>query len=290
MKLHLLARTTQNNQSFNVSHNSYPHFLKVWHYHPELELVVIQKSTGTHFIGDHIGRFEPGDVVLIGKNLPHMWLNDEIFFKEKQDHNAQAVAVHFRKDFMGEAFICAPENSKMTKLLDLAVNGLKFTQIHNQIREDIHALLDREPFDRLILFLQILHKLALEKGVVQLSSPSFMDNYHSGASNRLDKVYGFVYKNFKDNINSGDVAYFIGMNASAFSRYFKRIHGKTFTAYLNEIRIGYACKLLLENEVKITQIGFACGFNNLSNFNRQFKTLTKVSPSKYRQIHACTLQ
>lgn len=285
MKLHLLDRTSQDHHSFNVSLNSYPHFLKVWHYHPELELVSILKSTGTHFIGDNIERFDVGDVILIGRNLPHMWLNDEAYFNQKIENEAKAVAIHFKNDFLGDTFLMAPENKKILELVGKAKRGLKFVRIERTIIEDINSLVNLKPFKRMIRFIEILHSLANHKTIKVLSSPSFLDNFHETDNKRLNKIYEFVYNGFKENINSRDVADYIGMNPSAFSRYFKSKHRKTFTTYLNEIRVGYACKLLLERDINITTIGYECGFNNLSNFNRQFKAITTLSPSKYIQFY-----
>lgn len=285
MKLHLLDRTSQDHHSFNVSLNSYPHFLKVWHYHPELELVSILKSTGTRFIGDNIERFDVGDVILIGKDLPHMWLNDESYFNQTTEKEAEAVAIHFKNDFLGNAFLMAPENKRILDLLEKAKRGIKFISIENKVIEDINSLLNLKPFNRMIQFIEILDSLANHKDIKVLSSPSFLDNFHRTDNKRLDKIYEFVYNGFKEDINSRDVAEYIGMNPSAFSRYFKSIHRKTFTTYLNEIRVGYACRLLLERDVNITAIGYECGFNNLSNFNRQFKAITTFSPTQYIQIH-----
>lgn len=285
MKLYLLDRTSSHQHSFNVSLNSYPHFLKVWHYHPELELVSILKSTGTHFIGDNIERFDVGDVILIGKDLPHMWLNDEHYFNQKIENEAEAVAVHFKHDFLGDTFLMAPENKSILQILDKAGRGIKFVGIDNKIIDAINSLLNLKPFKRMIQFIEILDSLANHKNIKVLSSTSFLDNFHQTDNKRLNKIYEFVYNGFKEDINSRDVAEYIGMNPSAFSRYFKSIHRKTFTTYLNEIKVGYACKLLLEHDLNITAIGYECGFNNLSNFNRQFKAITTLSPTKYIQFH-----
>ncbi len=285
MELHLLDRASPDHHSFNVSHNCYPHFLKVWHYHPELELVSLVKSTGTHFIGDHIERFEGGEVVLIGKNVPHMWLNDEAYFDFQSEDSAEAIAVHFKKDFLGDQFLEVPEAKKIRELFEKAGRGIKFNKLEKGVKDDIRGLMDLEPFTRMIRFIEILQILANHKEYRVLSSSSFLDRFFKTENKRLDKIYEFVYNNFTENINSKDVAAFIGMNASAFSRFFKRTHRKTFTTYLNEIRIGYACKLLLESEGNIAAIGYESGYNNLSNFNRQFKAITKLSPTKYIQFY-----
>ena len=285
MKLHLLDRASQDNRSFSVSHNCYPYFLKIWHYHPELELVYIIKSSGTHFIGDTIERFNVGDLILIGKNLPHMWLNDESYFEEESSQMAEALAVHFKRDFLGEPFLIAPENQKVNQLIERATRGIKFMNVEKTVIKNIKSLMTLSPFKRMVQFIELLDILANHKDIQVLTSSNYFNTFSKTNNKRLDKIYEFVYKNFRNSINSKDVANHIGMNSSAFSRYFKRIHRKTFTTYLNEIRIGYACKLLLENDVNITAIGYESGFNNLSNFNRQFKAITKLSPTKYIHIY-----
>ncbi len=285
MKLHLLDRTIQNHHSFNVSHNRYPHFLKIWHYHPELELVAVLKSSGTHFIGDNIERFNVGDVILIGENLPHMWLNDERYFYDDSKDVAEAVGVHFKKNFLGELFLKAPENKKIYELLNKADRGVKFVGVSKETIHDMSRLPELKPFERMMLFIEILNRLAHHKTMKVLSTAGFLNTFFKTNNKRLDKIYEFVYKNFKSAINSKDVAEFIGMNPSAFSRYFKRIHRKTFTTYLNEVRVGYSCKLLLEDSGNISAIAYESGFNNLSNFNRQFRMIMKLSPSEYIQIH-----
>lgn len=285
MQLHLLDRANFNHYSFNVLHDRYPHFLKMWHYHPEFELLHIAKSSGTHFIGDNIERFEGGEVILIGENVPHMWLSDDKYFDSPSENSAEAFGVHFKKDFLGDGFLLAPEVKKIQVLLEKAKRGIKFINPKNEVINGIKELLDLSPFKRMIKFIEILQVLATHKEYKVLSSPSFLDTFFKTENKRLNKLYEYVYNNFKNTISSKDVAEHIGMNTSAFSRYFKHIHRKTFTTYLNEIRVGYACKLLLENEVNITAIGYECGFNNLSNFNRQFKAITKLSPTNYIQFH-----
>ena len=133
MKLHLLDRTSSKNISFTVTDNIHPHFLRVWHYHPELELVVILKSTGTRFIGDSIEKFREGEVVLIGENLPHMWLNDPEYFVESSGLEAHALAVHFNLHFLGHAFFDAPEMKAISGLLQRAVLGIQFVQLDPKI-------------------------------------------------------------------------------------------------------------------------------------------------------------
>lgn len=281
MKLHLLNRKSDASSSFSVTQNSYPYFLKVWHYHPELELVFIKKSTGTRFIGDSIQKFQPGEVVLLGKNLPHMWLNDDHYFEAEDPTAAEAVAIHFTEDFLGDAFFKSAELSHIGLMLETAIRGIKFQSTGTDIQKYFESMPTMDSFSKTIALIELLNKLTKHKDHEFLSSIGYMDNFEQNENKKLRKVYGYIFDNFKNEVNLGEVAQLVGMNPSAFSRFFKRTHRKTFSRYLNEVRIGYACKLLLENENNITGTAYESGFNNISNFNRQFRAIKKMSPKDY---------
>lgn len=285
MKLHLLDRTSLRNNSFTVKDNRFPHFLKIWHYHPELELVAVLKSTGTRFIGDSIEKFEGGEVVLIGENLPHMWQNDAAYFEKSSDLIAEAVAVHFKKDFIGFEFFNSPEMNHIAELFDIARNGIKFQGVSTKIIDEIKELISLDGFERIMKFIRILNALAKHKNYKVLSSKGFINSLVKTENKNLDKTFEYIFKNFNNSITLKEIANVAGMNPSAFSRFFKRVNRKTFSRYLNEIRIGYACKLLIENSLNISAICYESGFNNISNFNRQFKIIKGMSPTQYIQSH-----
>ncbi len=285
MKLHFLNRSSAQNHSFTVTSNKYPNFLRVWHHHPELELVLVSQSTGTRFIGDSIEKFGPGDIVLIGKDLPHMWLNDDIYFQDRSDLMAEAIAIHFKDDFLGPKIFSVLEMKHIGALFERASLGIKFEDVEPNIIARINGLPDMENFERTIGLIEILHLLAMHKEYKLLSSKGFVNSFGDGENKNMDKANAYIFKNFNTPIGSKDVAKVLKMNPSAFSRYFKRIHRKTFTKYINEIRIGYACKLLMEEKNNVTAVCYESGFNNISNFNRQFKQLTGMSPSDYVKYH-----
>lgn len=285
MKLHLLDRSSLENYSLNLVHNRYPHFLKIWHYHPELELVYILQGTGTRFIGDSIEKFEPGNLVLTGKNVPHMWLSDEEYFNDSSDLMAEALGVHFRADFLGDAFLQVPEMQAIQQLFRRAQQGIHFRDPAPSVLESVRELFQLDPFERVMQLIRLLYKLAGHRDFTLLSTPGFMQSFHQTDHRVLDEVYAFVFKNFKKPIGSRDVAEVACMHPSAFSRFFKRVHRKPFTRYLNEVRIGYACKLLMENKLTISQICYESGFSNISNFNRQFRKIMDRSPSEYINYH-----
>ena len=281
-----LIRTPLSHESFTVSQHQLPRFLNVWHYHQELELVYIEKSTGTKFIGDCIEQFSPGDLVLIGSCLPHLWLNDKEYF-EKKDLKAEAKVIHFHPNCFGDRFFSIPEMHKIRKIIEEAKVGV---HIHgknkSKIIEQIEKLFFESEFDKVLSLLNILKLIADEPGKVFLSSHSFINSYAKNSNTKLDKVYEYILNNFKEEINLNLTAELVHMNPSAFSRYFKQTTNKTFVQFLNEVRIGYACKILInQGDKNISEIAYECGYKNLSNFNRQFKLITKKTPRDYLTSH-----
>lgn len=281
MKLHLLSRSSIIDRSLKVSHNRYKNFLRVWHFHPEFELVALIQSSGMRFVGDNIERFDSGDLVLLGKNVPHMWLNDDIYFEEDSMLLAEAITVHFEKDFLGKCFLEMPEMQPLSNLFDLAKRGIRFLNVEKSLVNEFQILPNLDPTAQVVKIIDILSQLARHKDYRLLASSTFVNSFHKTENRRLNKIYEYVFENFNKPISSSNVAEIIGMNKSAFSRFFKKTHRKPFTKYLNEIRIGYACKLLLENRESITSIAYLSGFNNVSNFNRQFKIIKGKPPSLY---------
>jgi len=256
--------------------------MKVWHYHSELELVVLLKSTGTRFIGDHIHQFNEGEVILIGKNLPHMWLNDREYFDENSSLKASALVIHFKEGFLGNEFWDLPEMNAIPKLFERAKRGIKFNGVNkNKIIKHIQSLDTLPDFNKVLSLLNILQELAVESDYELLASASFLDDFKKPENRKLEPIYNYIMNNFRENISLNDVAALAYMNPSSFSRYFKRVQHKTLKRYINELRVGFACKLLLEKKYSMTDICFESGFNNLSNFNRQFKSITSFSPSDY---------
>lgn len=285
MKLHLVDRRSRNNRSFTVSHHNYPSLLKVWHYHPEIELVFLLKSTGTRFVGDSIETFEPGQLVLLGENLPHMWLNDPEYYEKESQLKAEAIAVHFKLDFLGPEFFNSPELLKVADLLERARQGILFHKPNEEVKTIMWELLSARGIERLTKLFTLLNLLCNATSYEYLSSEGFINSFNQKDTNNLKQVYEYIFKNFDEPIQLKEVAEIARMNPAAFSRFFKKIHKKTFTRYLNEIRIGYACKLLIEEKHKIIAVCFDCGFTNISNFNRQFKLIRGMTPTQFQKFY-----
>lgn len=286
MKAELISRTIHQNSSFSLECHSYKSFLKKWHYHPELELVILLESTGTRFVGDSIEKFAPGEIVLIGRNLPHLWLNDKAYFAEDSELWAKAHVVHFSENFAGSLF-SIPELSGIKHMFERARRGIRFEGPDNErIAKKVEQMFEMEGFDKVMQLLYILNDLSGYRYSKLLSSAGFVDSFKSKQNSKLIVVYEYIMNNFKQEITLDKVAELANMNPSAFSRYFKSIQKKTFTQFLNEVRIGYACKLLQEHHYNIAEVCFESGYNNISNFNRQFKALKNMSPSAYVKMYA----
>ena len=283
MKSRLLKSTIKQDVPFSIKRHSNSNFLKVRHYHPELEIVVIIKSSGTRFIGDSIEKFQPGEVVLTGKNLPHMWLNDKEYFEVNSALKVEAYCIHFLEDFIGKQFLELPISSHIHNLINLANRGIHFNNIAPSIIDSVEQLYsEQNEFKKLLLLIELLDNLANHTDKVLLSSEGYVNANKKKGS---DIIQDYIFQNFRKPIALDNIAAVANMNPTAFSRYFKRIHHKTFSQYLIEIRIGYACKLLIENKLPINQICYDSGFNNLSNFNKQFKKVKKMNPSAYLKKH-----
>jgi len=283
MKPRLLNRSNEQRQAFSIKRNRFPNFLKIRHYHPELELVHIAEGTGTRFVGDHIEKFEPGELVLLGKNLPHMWLNDKAYFQPDSDLVADALCIHFKEDFTGKPFLELAGTEPLTALFKNARRGIRFIDLDFPAAEMMQELTEeKDEFQGLLILLKLLHKLAKHPQIKLLSSEGYLERKPEEQS---DKTHEFIFKNFTKQILLSEVAAIARMNPSAFSRYFKRIHRKTFSRYLIEIRVGYACKLLIENKISVSSACYESGFNNISNFNKQFRNVMNMSPSQYIKQH-----
>ncbi len=284
MKPHFIQRhNTALHHSFSLKWNKLNHFIKLWTYHPEIELVYIIKGTGTRFVGDHIAPIEEGELILLGDNLPHKWQSDPKYFDAKNKLKAEAIVIHFLPDFLGNSIGEVSEFDNIKNLLERAHRGINFLGASKNIVSNMmQSIVETEvPFERLMILIKILNVLAEEKDIQTLTSQGY-SNQPSKRDNRMTKVHDFVMNNFHRTILLNEVASIANMNKSAFSRYFKQSNGKNFIQYLNEIRIGFACKLLLDlDEKPINEICYESGYNNLSNFNQQFKKITNLSPSNY---------
>ena len=256
-----------------------------WHYHPEYEFVLINKSTGRRMVGDHIGSFSAGDLVLMGPGLPHVWVNDQKYFEPSNRAEADAVVLHFMDNFLGENFLNLPETIGLKKVLRLSHRGLVITgNTRYRIAGLMNDMVDQTGLKRLSSLFAIFDILAKSTEYEPLASPTYMENTKEAYSDRFSKITEYVLRNFHRDITLKAVADEANMATTTFCNFFKEHFRMTFVEYLNSIRIGHVCKLLSSQDKTIIEIAYECGFNNLANFNRQFKRLKGMTPKEYRKL------
>lgn len=255
-----------------------------WHYHPEHEIIFVEKSYGIRFMGNHIGNFNDGDLMFISSNLPHVWKNDKDFYQKNKNLFVDVYVIHFREDALKEGFFDLPELSLIKRLFVLGTQGVLIRgKDHKKISELVKEVVNSTDINKLILFLKTLDAIAKTEEYELLSSPGFVNTMNSLDTERLNKVMNFITDNYTEEINIEEIADLANLSKSSFCRYFKSRTHKTFSQFLNEVRILNACKLLITSEKTITQICYSTGYNNISHFNRQFKIITRLTAKEYQK-------
>ncbi len=266
--------------SFSTVLECPPEFDTAWHHHPEYELILITGSVGTRFMGDSIQKFNETELVLVGPNLPHCWKED----LGNKNPNAKAYVIHFSADFLGSGFFDIPEGRHIKRLLELSELGLKFSSnVEQQAVWKIMQIFETTDFDRVIHLLGLLNLLAKSENLEQVSSLGFTSAFMGTQSERINKVFDYTLENFDKPADLETVAALAHMSKTAFCRFFRKSTGKTYFDFLKEIRLGHACKLMQESDLGIRQISYQCGYESISNFNKQFRELFSTTPINYRR-------
>lgn len=249
-----------------------------WHFHPEVELVYVKGGNGKRHVGNHISYYQDGDLMLIGSNLPHYGFTDRLTGNESE------TVLQMKENFLGHDFINLPEIKPIKELIENAKLGIVFTgETKDKVGAKLANLNKLPALEKLIGLIGILNDLATTKEYFYLNPEVVSMEANAMDLQRTTLIYDYVRKHFKRNISLDEIAEESSMTVPAFCRYFKKLTNKTFTHFVNEHRIVHASKLLTEGLLNITDICFACGFNNISHFNRQFKEITGKSPSEYRK-------
>jgi AraC-like DNA-binding protein len=255
-----------------------------WHHHPEYEMDLILNGKGKRMIGDHIDRFERNDLVLLGSYLPHEYMCDKEYTDHPEGFQGKAIVFQFLIDFLGPRFFEVPENKNLKRILDESYRGLQF---YGKTREKIITIMensyDLDGTERLYSLLAIFKILGQTREYRLLSSPGFMKPFHNQGDEPIQKALEYIVQHFQEEVSMKEMLSITNMSNSAFCNSFKKTCRMTFKEYLLNVRVGYACKLLTDDTLNISQIAYNCGFQNLSNFNRQFKKIKSVTPSKFQQ-------
>lgn len=275
------------------SHIAYPKFVLPLHKHVEYELMLFTKGSGKQFVGEGVCDFNPGDVALIGSNVPHLHLsNAQLQLKEgnqEVEDNSEGQAIQFRPELFPVNLRDLPDYQHLYDLLSKSQYGIRFYD--EGLYDDLLSLI--EEFDnssftfRIISLLKMLECLYTCKNYKLLSeTPYNMANHQEEVSEPINKVYTYLYNHFKEDVKLEDIASYVGQNKTALCRYFKQRSRKSIFQSLAEIRISHSVKLLAYSNLPVSQVAFESGYNTMSHFITQFKNIMERTPSEYReQIH-----
>ncbi len=281
MKVKEIRLLQEPTSSFILYHEKNP-FTR-WHYHPEYELVFIKKGRGRRMVGDHIDRFADNDLVFIGPNLPHEWLCEKKYFKEYGRFTGEGIVIQFLHNFLGEGFFDIPENFVLKNVLANSQRGIELSgESKQKIRHYMLKMLDENSSDRFFSLFNIFHALKESEDQNFLSSPTSMEPVQMMGHEPMRKALDFILQNYQKHIEIKDLLQITNMSNTAFYAAFKTTYRMSFKSYLLKIRVGYACRLLTDGHMTISEIAYDCGFENISNFNRQFKKIKGITPTEYQ--------
>lgn len=255
-----------------------------WHYHPEIELCYIKKGRGQRIIGDSVHQFIEDDLVLVGSNLPHTWITNDIFNKSEEE--VEVYVIQFQKENL-----FSTRNSAFKaigQLLKNAKRGITFKDV-DKPKLIAHLMKIEEgqnEFDKVISLYELLHVMTQLENLEYLASPFYNLESNHKAEARITKVCDFIYNNYREQIQVDEIADLINMNKASFCRFFKRNTGKTCVNFINDLRINFASNLLLDSNVKIYEVAYDSGFQSLTHFNKTFKRKMQKTPVEFQQSYS----
>jgi AraC-like DNA-binding protein len=260
-------------RKFDLAAFDYP-----WHQHPEVELTWILEGSGHRHVGDSVEPFSDGDFCLLGANLPHTWLTTG----SGHGSRARSFVIQFDPMRLGAGLLQLPETARIARLLDRAAHGLCFDSgIGERLRQRLEK--QESPLRQLTTLLEVLDELADLNEARSLSLAAWTQRPRTEADPRMRRVLAYLAENVDQTIAQAEAARRAGLSPAAFSRFFRRAMGKTFQSYITDLRLSLVCRQLLETDRTVSEIAFAAGFGNLSNFNRSFRLSCGMSPRDFRR-------
>lgn len=267
-------------EAFRLQLDSGKYFYNQLHQHAEIQIMWIQEGEGTLIAGDYVGRFSSGDLFVIGSGQPHVFRSDENYFQKKSKMKSRAISIYFNESYLGNSFWQIEDLAELRKFIVRTGRGIQFFgKSKGEIISMIFELKNLKGTTKLISFFTLLKKLSEAKGKYLSVTPS--GNYKSEEGKRMNAILEFTFKESHRKIYLHEVADVAHLSVEAFCRYFKLHTRKTYTSFLNEVRVSNACRLLINQELTIQDVCYQSGFSNLSNFNRIFKRIVGKQPSNY---------
>ena len=272
-------------ESFAAWSHGYPYHTVRWHFHPEYELHLVVCTSGRYFVGDFIGEFEPGNLVLTGPNLPHNWVSD---VPQGSHIPLRGRIIQFSETFISDATKVMPELAAIGPVLESSRRGVLFGDaVSRQVWPMMDELMDAQGVRRLELFMMIAGALGRAQGSKTLASASYLPDPSGYMSAGINQALAYIRENLTKPFDESDLAAIAGQTTGGFSRAFRRHTGMSLVQYVKRLRINLACQILMsDGAASITDVCFEVGFNNVSNFNRQFLAEKGMPPSRFRRLLA----
>lgn len=269
--------------SIHVKEIKSKHLSDQYHFHNAFEIALILKGSGRRIVGDNVDNFSNGDLTILAPNLPHASYSDKKYHVKETTTNVHAIVVYFQPDWFTEVHFNSPDFAPIRDLLNQLKRGVKITgRTHELVVNYLLKLRATSGFETVSTLMKILFTISKSTDYSCLASLGYSNTYNESDIQKIHEIYKYVMENFTEKILLEDIASIAYMTPSAFCKYFKKKTNKTFTYFVNEIRISYACELLMNENFDISTISFECGFNNFTSFNKNFKYFTKMTPSAYR--------
>lgn len=284
MKIEKTKITPYLNSSVSVISREESFFKSPFHSHPELELVYIKESYGKRIVGNSVEQFVSGDMVFLGSDIPHVWLNDEIYYQGISTLKAKAIVVYFNKEIFGPTFYEQKETQKIINLFSQGEKGLSITgKTNEKIAKKLEKLITKQNFEIIVGLFEILSILSESTEIDIINNEAYSPTNEQSKNDRLSDVFEYVKENYKEDISLIEIAKIANLTPTSFCRMFKTKTKKHFVEYLNEIRVSNACKYLIETDMGMSEIAYECGYKTVSNYNKFFKKLTRTTPKEYRK-------
>lgn len=269
---------TEQSSSFIFRQFDVPKFDAPFHFHPEYELTLILKGEGQRYIGQQVNEFFAGDLVFLGANLPHCWINQSI-----KNENPSAIVIQFGELFLGKGIVNLPEMQKVKVFLEKSKSGFEIiNKTKETLTEKILALKPNTPLKRIAGLIEILDILSETTDIITIDDFFFEHQYNQAETARFQKIFSYLIENFKEEITLEQIANIADLSPTSFCRYFKNITKKTFVEVLIEFRLQYACQLLNKTDLPIQQVAFESGFGDVPYFNKLFRKHKNLTPTEWR--------
>lgn len=272
------------NSYLTVIERNESYFKTPLHAHPELELVYVEEGFGKRVIGNKIDHFEAGDMVFVGSNVPHVWLNDEVFYKGFRHLRAKSIVMYFNLQVFSQMFYNMQEVRHINLFFQQAQRGIAiYSKTRDLLVQKLKTVIRKTDFERIIGLLEIINILSSSSDIDFICDRPYSLEDKLPGMNRVADIHRYINEHYGDEITLAAISKVFNITPQSFCRFFKKNTGKHFMAYLHEVRVSRACRYLEDTDWPVSQIAYTTGFKTLSHFNKLFKEVMRMPPGAYRE-------